>query len=82
MKRILVTGADGQLGLCLQKIAKEYTGLEFIFKDSKQLDITDRSKINFIFNNQEFDFCINCAAYTDVEQTEHTPEIAYERAKK
>ncbi|WP_339652772.1 dTDP-4-dehydrorhamnose reductase [uncultured Maribacter sp.] len=78
MKRILVTGADGQLGLCLQKIAKEYTGLEFIFKDSKQLDITDRSKINFIFNNQEFDFCINCAAYTDVEQTEHTPEIAYE----
>ena len=35
MKRILVTGSNGQLGQCIQKIAREYNDLDFHFFASK-----------------------------------------------
>ncbi|MGB3144343.1 MAG: dTDP-4-dehydrorhamnose reductase [Maribacter sp.] len=77
MKRILVTGANGQLGQCLQKISSTYSELEFSFFNSKQLDITKANTVTTIFALKDFDYCINCAAYTNVEQAESTPEIAY-----
>lgn len=77
MKNILVTGANGQLGQCLQKIAPLYQEIEFTFKSSKELDITNTFKIQKSFELQKFDYCINCAAYTNVEQAEKTPEIAF-----
>lgn len=77
MKRILVTGADGQLGKCIQKIAKTYDGLDFVFHNSKSLDITNLEKLNEVFSAEHFDFCINCAAYTNVEQAEKTPDEAF-----
>ncbi|MGB3150510.1 MAG: dTDP-4-dehydrorhamnose reductase [Maribacter sp.] len=78
MKTVLVTGANGQLGQCIQKIAPEYYNFDFVFKDSKQLDITDTNIIDSTFSSNHFDFCVNCAAYTNVEQAEKTPEIAFE----
>ncbi|SEL83656.1 dTDP-4-dehydrorhamnose reductase [Maribacter orientalis] len=77
MKRVLVTGANGQLGQCLQKIAPSYQEIEFTFKSSKELDITDTLSIPKAFESQKFDYCINGAAYTNVEQAEKTPELAY-----
>lgn len=77
LKRILVTGASGQLGLSLQDLTSEYSDLEFVFKNSKDLDITDRKSVNKILKNRGFHYCINCAAYTNVEQAEQTPEIAF-----
>ena len=77
MKKILVTGADGQLGKSIQKLSVAHSKLKFVFKNSKQLDITDSESVNSIFKKEAFSFCINCAAYTNVEQTEKTPEIAY-----
>lgn len=77
MRRVLVTGAYGQLGKCIQKIADKYTDFEFAFKGSKELDITNAEQIKTVFNSKKFDFCINCAAYTNVEQAEKTPDIAY-----
>jgi len=77
MKRILVTGSNGQLGLTFQEIHKEYPKLEFVFKNSSELNITDIKKVEEIFKDGNFDYCINCAAYTNVEQAEKTPEIAY-----
>ncbi|WP_324024728.1 dTDP-4-dehydrorhamnose reductase [Maribacter sp. BPC-D8] len=76
MKKVLVTGANGQLGQCLQKIAAQFKNLEFTFKNSKDLDITDALSIKKTFDLVDFDYCINCAAYTDVEQAEKTPDIA------
>ncbi len=78
MKKILVTGASGQLGLTIQDISNQYKNLEFIFLDSKQLDITNLNNIKNIFEKYQFDYCINCAAYTNVEQAEKTSEIAFE----
>ncbi|MEP2279116.1 dTDP-4-dehydrorhamnose reductase [Maribacter sp.] len=77
MKKVLVTGANGQLGQCLQKIAAQFKNLEFTFKNSKDLDITDVLSIKKSFDLVDFDYCINCAAYTDVEQAEKTPDIAF-----
>ncbi len=77
MKRILVTGANGQLGLTFQDIYQNYTDLYFVFKSRKELDITDFKNIEEEFKIGNYDYIINCAAYTNVEQAEKTPEIAY-----
>ncbi|HDZ04453.1 hypothetical protein LCGC14_0078600 [marine sediment metagenome] len=77
MKKVLVTGANGQLGQCLQKLAPIYKELDFIFKNSTELNITEILEIEKLFVNHRFDYCINCAAYTNVEQSEKTPEIAF-----
>jgi len=70
MKNILVTGASGQLGLCLQEISKHYPEIKFVFSDLKELDITNIESINTVFKTTNFDFCINCAAYTAVDLAE------------
>ena len=77
MKRILVTGASGQLGLSIQNIHKKYTDLDFVFMNTKELDITNLKMVQEIFASNHFDFCINCAAYTNVEQAEKQPEKAF-----
>lgn len=77
VKRILVTGASGQLGRSLQDLAHVYPNMEFLFLDSNALDITDHEAVAEIFKTDGFDYCINCAAYTNVEQAEKSPEIAF-----
>lgn len=75
---ILVTGANGQLGLTIKELfANNDLGLDFTFVNKQQLDITNQDQVKTFFNKQQFDYCINCAAYTNVEQAEKTPEIAY-----
>lgn len=70
IKRVLVTGASGQLGRSLQDLTHEYPKLEFVFMDSKDLDITDSQKVKETIELGAFEHCINCAAYTNVEQAE------------
>ncbi len=77
MIKVLVTGAGGQLGKCLQKIANLHPTLEIIFMDSKELDITNIESVNQVFETANFDYCINCAAYTNVDQAEQTPDKAF-----
>lgn len=77
MIQILVTGADGQLGQCLRKIENQYPEITFAFYNSKQLDITDEAGIQQVLATKHFDYCINCAAYTNVEQAEQTPALAF-----
>ena len=77
MSRVLVTGATGQLGQCIQKISNSFSDFEFEFHDSKTLDITNTKNIATIFSEGGFQFCINCAAYTNVEQAERNPELAH-----
>ncbi|NND80424.1 MAG: NAD(P)-dependent oxidoreductase, partial [Maribacter sp.] len=77
MKRILVTGSSGQLGMSIQKIHKEYDNLDFVFMNSKELDITNLQRVQEIVGSGHFDYCINCAAFTNVEQAEKTPEKAF-----
>ena len=77
-KKVLVTGANGQLGKTIKELYGENDiGLDFVFVSKKELDITKKSKLKAFFNKNWFDYCINCAAYTNVEQAEKTPKIAY-----
>jgi len=71
---ILVTGANGQLGRELQKLAHTVEESKvFYFTDSATLDITNSEALqNFIETNQ-IDTIINCAAYTAVDKAETEP---------
>ncbi len=77
MKKILVTGANGQLGQCLQKISSQFEEFEFIFTDSETLDITIKEEVNDFFWQNTPDFCINAAAYTAVDLAETEVEKAF-----
>lgn len=73
---VLVTGANGQLGQSLQFIAEKYPQIDFVFCDSKALDITQKAGIESVFNKIKPDFCINTAAYTAVDKAETETEKA------
>ncbi|AXT61839.1 dTDP-4-dehydrorhamnose reductase [Aquimarina sp. AD10] len=75
--KILVTGASGQLGQCIQKIEENYPSLKMHFTDSQALNITKKREIEHFFVDKSFDFVINCAAYTNVEQAEKESEKAF-----
>lgn len=77
MKTVLVTGANGQLGQCIQKIQTQHTDINFHFKTSKDLDITDVKAVNNYFSNHKIEYCVNCAAYTNVELAESEEELAF-----
>ena len=77
MKRVLVTGANGQLGLALEDATKD-PSLEIVFMDKSALDITNAEAIKEVFDKQSFDVCINAAAYTDVDGAETNKALAYE----
>lgn len=65
---ILVTGANGQLGSELRDIAKDYPQYHFIFKSREELSIREPAAVKAFFNANQINFCINCAAYTDVDK--------------
>lgn len=72
---ILVTGANGQLGKCIQDIASSETH-KFIFTDLAELDITNRESVSKILESTKPDWVVNCAAYTAVDKAEDEQELA------
>ncbi|AZQ59695.1 dTDP-4-dehydrorhamnose reductase [Maribacter sp. MJ134] len=77
MKNILVTGAKGQLGSSIQELVKGLGLYQFVFTDSETLDITNEKDISNFFKETNFDYCINCAAYTAVDRAEIETELCY-----
>ena len=76
--RVLVTGANGQLGKTIQELfSKNKFRIEFTFLGKEEFDITKKEAINKFLKKKNYQYCVNCAAYTNVEQAEKTPEIAY-----
>lgn len=75
---ILVTGANGQLGLSLRKIAPEYPAHSFVFTDLPEGDITDVGGMEAVVRASGAETIINCAAYTAVDRAE-SDEAAAER---
>ena len=76
MKNILVTGGKGQLATCLQDVSEDLYDFNFIYVDVEELDITKSDIVNDFFIQNNIDYCINCAAYTDVDNAESNQEIA------
>lgn len=79
MQRVLVTGADGQLGKCLQRqVVNEGNKNIFIFANKQRLDISKKNKVFSFCSENKIDLIINTAAYTSVDKAEKEPEKAEE----
>lgn len=74
-KKVLITGANGQLGWELQRTAP--ATFEMIACDRQMLDICERSSVERIIEEQQPKIIINCAAYTAVDRAEQAPEAAH-----
>ena len=74
--KILVTGGNGQLAACIKDVSKGQNDLEFIYTDSEDLDITNQQHVADFFQNNNIDWCINCAAYTAVDKAETDVDLA------
>ncbi len=68
--KILVTGANGQLGRELQAITAVFPQFEFSFHDRATLDIANYAGITDTLDRERPSYCINCAAYTAVDKAE------------
>lgn len=76
MKKILVTGANGQLGKELRDLASSHPEHEFLFLSREDLPIHHFELVRNVFASFSPDYCINCAAYTAVDRAEQEGELA------
>lgn len=77
MNKILVTGANGQLGSCIKDAVAGFSELECVFVSKEELDIENAALLQDFFRKNTFDFCINTAAFTNVENAEREAEKAF-----
>ncbi|GKW13274.1 NAD(P)-dependent oxidoreductase [Pectobacterium carotovorum subsp. carotovorum] len=72
--KILLTGANGQLGRCFQD--RLPVGWKILATDSSELDITDLAHVEQAVKDFQPDAIVNAAAYTAVDKAESEPELA------
>ena len=69
--RILVTGANGQLGNEMQVLAKENPQHTYYFTDVQELDICNKDAVWAYIAEKRIELIVNCAAYTAVDKAIH-----------
>lgn len=74
--RVLVTGAEGQLGRCIERAIEGGTD-DYLFTDVAELDITNKAAVEAFVADNRVDVIINCAAYTNVEKAEDEEDKAH-----
>ncbi|MCH7523488.1 MAG: sugar nucleotide-binding protein, partial [Bacteroidetes bacterium] len=75
--KVLVTGANGQLGSTIKELySTNQDNIQFTFTTKAELDISKRKELQIFFKTNNFDYCINCAAFTNVEQAEKILQMA------
>lgn len=85
MKKVLITGASGQLGHALNGLLKHNNKYRLYLTDShasedgliRKLDISDESDVEYVIWDIKPDIIINCAAMTAVDLCEKEKELAY-----
>ncbi len=82
MKKIIVTGSNGQLGRAVNSLVNEYSGYELINTDYgvegiRDLDITDLDSVLSLCREVKPYAIINCAAHTNVDACEVQVDSAY-----
>ena len=70
--RVLVTGANGQLGSELKLVASA----DYLFTDIAELNIADEGAVVEFVEQNKIDIIVNCAAYTNVDRAEEEPDVA------
>lgn len=77
--KLLITGANGQLGSCLLQLLKQNTslGAEICALDENKLDICNLALTEEIITKEKPNIIINCSAYTDVDGCENNKDLAH-----
>lgn len=75
MAKLLITGANGQLGSEIRNLATSDNINTYIFTDIEELDITDLDAVCNYIQIYKPDIIINCAAYTAVDKAEDDIEL-------
>lgn len=68
--KILVTGANGQLGRELRDVLEQRMPGMTVYADRQMLDITDGDAVAKFLVDHEITHVVNCAAYTAVDRAE------------
>ena len=75
-KKVLVTGATGQLGSELKDFANEHESMfQYIYTGSTDLDITHLDAVRNYVKQHSIEYIINCAAYTMVDLCETDVDV-------
>ena len=77
MKKILITGANGQLGSEIRVASAQFPQFRFFFTDVTELDICNREAVHAYMAENHMDGIVNCAAYTAVDKAEDDAETCY-----
>jgi dTDP-4-dehydrorhamnose reductase len=75
--KVLITGANGQLGREITRQYKLKKDVELILTDYQELDITNISSVYDFFDENKPDVVVNCAAHTQVDKCETDVDNAY-----
>lgn len=74
--KILVTGANGQLGSEIRAISNDYKEFKFFYTTREELDICDKQAVENYVSLNNINSIVNCAAYTAVDKAESETELA------
>ncbi len=70
MTKLLITGANGQLGRELRRLLDGDSRFVASYTDVHELDITDQQAVDRWLDTHPVDYIVNCAAYTAVDRAE------------
>ena len=76
MKKILVTGGNGQLGSELRVLSITYPQFDWVFTDYQELDLCDLEHLSTHLSKIQPQYIINCAAHTAVDKAESEGELS------
>jgi dTDP-4-dehydrorhamnose reductase len=76
MKKILVTGATGQLGSELKVLSESYSQFEWFFADRSQVSLDNLAVLKVQLEKIQPSIILNCGAYTAVDKAESEPKLA------
>jgi dTDP-4-dehydrorhamnose reductase len=77
MKKILVTGANGQLGSELNVLSVNYPNYQWIFADRTKVTLDNLDLLNTQLESIQPNIILNCGAYTAVDKAETEKELAF-----
>ena len=77
MKKIIITGCNGQLGRAINKQYAQDSSIELVNTDVAELDITNIDRVVSFAKEVKPYAIINCAAHTNVDACELQQDSAY-----
>lgn len=77
MRKILVTGAKGQLGSELYLLSSKYLQYEWVFADRDKVTLGDLELLECQLSQIKPAIILNCGAYTAVDKAETEKDLAF-----